>query len=376
MTVLDFLNHTDEFSWKNINIEVKSSNIHNKDSRIKILSDISGIAQPGLLAIMGASGSGKTTLLKAFAGQIPDGAHTTGQIFFNQEGRKSNWLDILGFGGHDDTLYEQLTAYETVRYAALFKLKNRIGNIHSKIMELFDKLGIAHIASNEMRSLSGGERKRILIAIELITDPKIIFLDEPTSGLDNNSAFKLIRFLKSIANEGKIVIFSIHQPDDITANEFDQILLLSRGRSIYMGKYSDCETLLNNNGYFKLRLESFSNFMMHVLDTSRDIELKEIAITHNENKREQFCGNIEEDNGHSHQLFTSESTNAVLDSERQAIKHKITYKKITKNEHFVSLRLKLEHISLLMRRKTRLYFSNKQNIVSFILNVLLSIVFC
>lgn len=362
------------FAWNDISIEVESSNIKNRGARIKIISNISGSVQSGLLAIMGASGSGKTTLLKAFAGQIADGAHTNGQILYNGESRKSNWFDILGFVGQDDALYEQLTAYETVKYAALFRLKNTQGNLHEKIMQLFHKLSITHIASNIMCSLSGGERKRVMIAIELITDPQIIFLDEPTSGLDNNSALNLIKLLKSISQEGKIVIFSIHQPDDITANEFDQILLLSKGKSVFMGKFDKCEAFFNTNGHFKQSLESFSNFAMRVLDIYSDDHFINILGSDDQNARNVTFKDIKDENQENFACFSLEKIFKTSNATQNTKRH-ITRKRNTENEHFTSIKPNTKHMAILLARKIKLYFSNKQNIILFILNNLVQMFF-
>lgn len=257
-----------EFSWRGVDIEVPNNNKRYKQSRIKLVTDASGLVESGLLAVMGPSGSGKTTLMNATVGRVPSGSKTTGQILLNGSERTSikDWLDTIGYVDQDDTIFEELTARETVKYAGKFRLKDSSGDINSKIDSLFQKLAISHVIKNKMKNLSGGERKRVMIAVELITNPRIIFLDEPTSGLDNNTALKIIKLLKELSNEGRTIIFTIHQPDDITADYFDQLLLLSQGRSVYMGKYKDCENYFVENGIKKEPKETFSNFAMRVLD--------------------------------------------------------------------------------------------------------------
>lgn len=253
--------------WRNIDISVLNHNKRYKQKRIKLVSDACGRAEKGLLAIMGPSGSGKTTLIKALAGRLAKGSSSTGIVTLDGVERDvATWVDIVGYVDQDDAIYEQLTARQTVTYAAKFRLKDRRINISEKVEILFKKLAIMHVLDCQMCNLSGGERKRVMIAVELVTDPKIIFLDEPTSGLDNNTTVKIIKLLKELSKEGRTILFTIHQPDDITAAEFDEILLLSQGRSVYMGKMVDCEQHLISQGFEKHPKETFSNFAMKVLD--------------------------------------------------------------------------------------------------------------
>ncbi|KRH94009.1 ATP-binding Cassette (ABC) Superfamily [Pseudoloma neurophilia] len=120
-----------------------------------------------------------------------------------------------------------------------------------------------------MSTISGGERKRVMIAVELISEPKILFLDEPTSGLDSNISRKLLGFLKSLSNNGMIVIITIHQPSEVMLKEFDKIILLSRGKTVFFGDLKDCEPYLINNQFEKKEGEAFSDFSMRILDTEK-----------------------------------------------------------------------------------------------------------
>lgn len=98
-----------------------------------------------------------------------------------------------------------------------------------------------------MKAVSGGEKKRVSIAVELICDPNIMFLDEPTSGLDNNSSRKLINHLKTISKKGKMVIITVHQPPGVLLTKLDMILLLSQGRTVYLGSMKECKSYLQEN---------------------------------------------------------------------------------------------------------------------------------
>jgi len=254
-------------SWRGINIEVPNTNKRYEEKRINLVSDACGSITDGLLAVMGPSGCGKTSLLNALAGRVVNNSITTGEVLYNGKERvPGEWMKFTGFVDHVDSIYENLTAYEMVMYAAKFKPANKKVNIHGKIIHLFKKLGINHVKDKKMENLFGGERKRVMICTELIRDPKVLILDEPTSGLDNNTSHKLVQLLKSIAEEGTMVIFSIQQPDEITVESVDKILLLSHGRSVYMGDFVDCKNYLEKKGFKKYPKESFSNFAMRILD--------------------------------------------------------------------------------------------------------------
>lgn len=258
--------------WKKIDIEVLNHNIRYTQKRIKLVSNACGRADKGLTAIMGPSGSGKTSLLQALAGRIPDGSFTTGMITLNGKKRRiKTWINLIGLVSQDDEIYDKLTARETVTYAAQFRLKNKANDIKEKIENIFGKLALTHVLDCEMSSLSGGERKRVMIAAVLITDPKIIFLDEPTSGLDSHASLTLIRLLKSLSKEGRIIVLTIHQPDDVAIEEFDRVLLLSQGRSVYMGKMVNCEEYFLKNGFQREPEESFSNFAMKILNVETGV---------------------------------------------------------------------------------------------------------
>ncbi|KRH93539.1 ATP-binding Cassette (ABC) Superfamily [Pseudoloma neurophilia] len=325
-------------SWKNLDIEVPNKNKRYKEKRIKLVSDASGEIQSGMLAIMGPSGSGKTTLLNALVGRITQGSCTTGQILINGKERDENWLSMIGFVDQDDTIYGKLTAYETIEYSARFRLKNSSKNLKEQIEYIASKLSISHVLDNRMASLSGGERKRVMVAVELITDPQIIFLDEPTSGLDNNTSLKLIKLLKSIADEGKLIILTIHQPDDITAAEFEKLLLLSQGRSIYMGDFKQCQKYLEKYGYKRNELETFSNFAMKILDV-------EPGVYHESDK-------------------TSKLTDMVKNTAYKFDNDVTLKKKKYSNESFVNYRFNLNHFFILLQRRLRLSLYNTKTIIS------------
>ncbi|ODO01783.1 hypothetical protein I350_06612 [Cryptococcus amylolentus CBS 6273] len=215
-------------------------------SGTRLLSHVTGTVRPGeLLAIMGASGAGKSTLLDILARKAKTG-RVHGEMYLN--GRtiedEDNFRRIIGYVDQEDTLLSTLTVYETVLYSALLRLP-RYMSYEAKVfrtLETMNELGIlgikdSRIGESGKRSISGGEKRRVSIACELVTGPSILFLDEPTSGLDSYNAHNVIQSLQQLAKEYKrTVIFTIHQPQSNIVALFDRLLLLAKGQVVYSGE--------------------------------------------------------------------------------------------------------------------------------------------
>ncbi|TBU11057.1 ABC transporter, partial [Hamiltosporidium tvaerminnensis] len=222
--------------WKNLNIELINKNKSIDKKYIKLVQNAYGEAKVGeLCAIMGPSGSGKTTLLKALAGRIPDGSRTSGVITCNKSERKqSDWINNVAFVDQDDCCFDDLTIRQTITYSAKFRLKNTNIKVKDKVDAILTSLDLTKVADNRTKSISGGERKRTMIGVELVTDPKIILLDEPTSGLDSSYALDIIKLFKKIAEKNNVtIIFTIHQPSYEMFLLFDRLILLFNGNTVY-----------------------------------------------------------------------------------------------------------------------------------------------
>lgn len=229
--------------WKKVGYSVPVGRFRNVQMK-PLLDKVSGSASPGeLLAIMGASGAGKSTLLNVLAGRIGAGA-LEGVITINDRLRSpATWKSIIGYVEQEDLMYQNLTVRETLTFAAMMRLpysmsyEEKIKRVDDVISEL--ALGNCEntiIGDSENRGISGGEKKRVSIGIELITRPSLIFADEPTSGLDSFTAANIIESLKKIAENGKrTVLITVHQPREYILNMFDNIILLSAGSVIYSG---------------------------------------------------------------------------------------------------------------------------------------------
>jgi ATP-binding cassette, subfamily G (WHITE), member 2 len=226
----------------------------------QILTDVKGVAHPGeILAIMGASGAGKTTFLDILARKNKRGT-VQGNFYVNGEKVNDNeYKNVVGFVDQEDTMLPTLTVHETIMTSALLRLPRDMGRAvkEQRVYEVEKQLGIYAIKDSLIgseegkgRGISGGEKRRVGIACELVTSPSILFLDEPTSGLDAYNAFNVIECLVTLAKTYKrTVIFTIHQPRSNIVALFDRLLLLAKGRTVYSGEFSQCQHFFDHIGY-------------------------------------------------------------------------------------------------------------------------------
>jgi ABC-type multidrug transport system ATPase subunit len=211
--------------------------------RNTLLDGVSGEAREGeIMAVLGASGAGKSTLIDALASRIQRES-LRGAITLNGDALDSRLLRVISaYVMQDDLLYPMLTVAETLMYSAEFRLPRSLSasKKRSRVQALIDQLGLRAAANTIIgdeghRGVSGGERRRVSIGIDIIHDPIILFLDEPTSGLDSTSAFMVVKVLQRIAQSGSVVIMSIHQPSYRILGLLDRLLFLSKGRTVYYG---------------------------------------------------------------------------------------------------------------------------------------------
>ncbi|KJE95696.1 hypothetical protein CAOG_06121 [Capsaspora owczarzaki ATCC 30864] len=211
---------------------------------ITILNDISLTVKAGqVLAILGSSGSGKTSLLDVLACRSPKDGRIEGQVLLNDRPMTAAAMrDVAGYVVQDDRLLPNLTVHETLMYVALLRLppsmshEQRMARVTSVIAELgLRSVSNTRIGGGHIRGVSGGERRRVSIAVQLLTDPYLLILDEPTTGLDSFSAANIVSVLSQLAAANRTVLFTIHQPRSDVFDLFDRILLLSKGRTMYCG---------------------------------------------------------------------------------------------------------------------------------------------
>jgi len=224
-----------------------------------ILERVSGEARPGeILATMGPSGSGKTSLMNVLSGRAAyqEGSITINGKVLNKAGMKK-LMSRVAYVKQQDIFFETLTVRDQLTYTAQLRFpdtdttkEERNLKILSEVDRILELLRLTKVADNPIMMCSGGEKKRVNIGTELLTDPSVILLDEPTSGLDSASAVSLLSVLKDLAkNHGKTIITSIHQPNSATfLNTFDKLLMLSDGKAVYFGTPADSLKYLKTKG--------------------------------------------------------------------------------------------------------------------------------
>ncbi|KAK2999268.1 hypothetical protein RJ639_022974 [Escallonia herrerae] len=227
-------------AWEELTVVLP--NFGNGPTR-RLLNGLTGYAQPGrIMAIMGPSGSGKSTLLDSLAGRLSGNAVMTGNVLLN--GRKKR-LDygVVAYVTQEDILLGTLTVKETITYSAQLRLPGNMTKdqfneiVEGTIMEMgLQDCADQLIGNWHLRGISGGEKKRLGIALEILTRPSLLFLDEPTSGLDSASAFFVVQALRNVCCGGRTIISSIHQPSSEVFALLNDLFLLSGGETVYFGE--------------------------------------------------------------------------------------------------------------------------------------------
>ncbi|KAJ2950124.1 hypothetical protein O0L34_g11472 [Tuta absoluta] len=248
----------------------------------QILKGVEGSFNPGeLTAIMGPSGAGKTTLLNILAGYSTRGAK--GEISVN--GICADASKSAGRGGaryirQNDDLRVDLTTYEAMSLAAALKLADFTAHERKeKVYEVLALLGLSSAAQTFCRDLSGGQKRRLGVALELLSDPSLMFLDEPTTGLDSSASASLITLLNSLARGGRTLIATIHQPSALLFEKIDSVYCLAAGRTLYRGPRANLLPALASAG---LRCPPYHNpadFLMEVASGEYDVDLVKAAQT-------------------------------------------------------------------------------------------------
>ncbi|KAM5338570.1 broad substrate specificity ATP-binding cassette transporter ABCG2-like isoform 2-T2 [Glossophaga mutica] len=231
-------------SFHNICYRVKVKSgflLGRKTTEKEILTNVNGIMRPGLNAILGPTGGGKSSLLDILAAR-KDPQGLSGDVLINGAPRPANFKCNSGYVVQDDVVMGTLTVRENLQFSAALRLPSTMTN-HEKnerINMVIQELGLAKVADSKVgtqftRGVSGGERKRTSIGMELITNPSILFLDEPTTGLDSSTANAVLSLLKRMSKGGRTIIFSIHQPRFSIFKLFDSLTLLASGRLMFHG---------------------------------------------------------------------------------------------------------------------------------------------
>ncbi|KAL3266090.1 hypothetical protein HHI36_010276, partial [Cryptolaemus montrouzieri] len=231
-----------------------------------ILRNVSGRFYSGqLTAILGPSGAGKSTLLNILAGYKCTGA--TGLVMINGEERNIHKFRRLSrYIMQQDLVQPLLTVREAMVVAANLKLSKELSQNDKDVAidEILDLLRLSGTKNTWTNMLSGGERKRLSIALELLNNPPVLFLDEPTTGLDDMSCSQCIALLKLLAKGGRTVICSIHTPSARLFNIFDNVYCVNNGQCVYQGYGPSVLPFLSNIGLICPKTYNPADFLIEV----------------------------------------------------------------------------------------------------------------
>lgn len=262
-------------SFHNVNYKVKINTgmiCCRKTVKRQILTDINGIMGPGLNAILGPTGSGKSSLLDVLAAR-KDPHGLSGEVLIDGKPQPPNFKCLSGYVVQDDVVMGTLTVRENLQFSAALRLPRSLKQKEKdeRINQIIKELGLTKVADSKVgtqliRGVSGGERKRTNIGMELITDPGILFLDEPTTGLDASTANAVLLLLKRMAMQGKIIIFSIHQPRYSIFRLFDTLTLLAGGKMLYHGPSKYALDYFTELGYTCEEHNNPADFFLDVIN--------------------------------------------------------------------------------------------------------------
>lgn len=230
-----------EIEMKNLGdslyINIERRTVRHGLKNLTLLKDINITINPGeMVLILGGSGAGKTTFMNAVMGyEKATGSIKHGNVDIYSQYEKMKYL--IGFVPQDVLVRENDTVYETLINAAKMKMPQGTTGQQRKdrVEQVLEMVNLKHVKNSLVRSISGGEKKRVSAGVELVSDPSLFFLDEPDSGLDAQSAIELMENLRTIADTGKIVMIISHSPDRVQ-HLFDKIIVLAKDKEENCGR--------------------------------------------------------------------------------------------------------------------------------------------
>ncbi|KAF7829252.1 ABC transporter G family member 17-like [Senna tora] len=249
---------------------------------VDLLHQITGYAPKGCItAVMGPSGAGKSTFLDGLAGRIASGS-LRGRVSLDGTDTTPSLIKrTSAYIMQDDRLFPMLTVYETFMFAADFRLGPlSLADKKHRVEKLIDQLGLSstrntYIGDEGTRGVSGGERRRVSIGVDIIHGPSLLFLDEPTSGLDSTSAHSVIEKVHDIARSGSTVILTIHQPSSRIQLLLDHLIILARGKLMFQGSPKDVALHLGRMGR---KVPKGENPIEHLIDVIQEYDQCEVGV--------------------------------------------------------------------------------------------------
>ncbi|EWG46382.1 hypothetical protein FVEG_06901 [Fusarium verticillioides 7600] len=281
------------FTWRNVTVTVKDRETKQPKA---IVDNVEGIVEAGeICALMGPSGCGKTTLLNVLARRPTNASSVEAEVNINGSHLSlAEFREVSCFVEQEDALIGSLTVRETLEFSSRLASSSSLSKKERivRINNLLESFGLVEQANTLIgtpirKGISGGQKRRVGVASQLITSPKLLFLDEPTSGLDSAASLEVVKYLRDVAKRNNlIVICSIHQPSTSTFNLFDKLLLLSGGKTHYFGPVNSVAAYYSEVGS---PLPQYVNPAEHLLElvnidfaqdrgeASRDLEILQAA---------------------------------------------------------------------------------------------------
>ncbi|MFF4650155.1 FHA domain-containing protein [Streptomyces sp. NPDC001380] len=247
------------FSARHLTVEVD-----HKGAKKVLLNDVSfGVPEKSLVAVIGPSGSGKSTLLRALTGYRPA---DRGDVLYDGRNLYKQFAELrqrIGLVPQDDILHKELTVRTALKYAARLRFPGDTQEAEraARVDEVLYELRLDKRADNRITALSGGQRKRVSVALELLTKPSLIFLDEPTSGLDPGMDREVMQMLRGLADDGRTVLVVTHSVAELAL--CDRLLVMAPGGSVaYFGPPDEALHFFGYEGWADV-FQAFENYPDH-----------------------------------------------------------------------------------------------------------------
>lgn len=267
--------------WSNVNFVVKD--------KLNILTECWGEVPAGkVCAIMGPSGAGKSSLLNVLAGRSASapGISVTGNVEVgNTKVNPVKFRKNIAYVMQDDAITPTATPREALTFSASMRLPASTSreDIDVLVTDLLKELGLEDCADTMVggamiKGISGGQRKRTSVGIEVITQPSLLFLDEPTSGLDSHAAFNCVKLLKTLASDNAAVLCTIHQPSSEVFHLFDLVIIMKSGRILYHGEVSSLVNHLATSGFHCPQNYNPADFSMFICQTTSVEDLEKSGV--------------------------------------------------------------------------------------------------
>lgn len=251
-------------SFENICYGVKTGLFKRGDKQV--LNGLTGEFRSGeLSAVVGPSGAGKSTLLNILSSYTLYGF--SGDIRINGNPRDvKTYKPNVAFITQDTTLQPFLTVKEAMNFAANLKIGPQMNAMQKRerVLKILKAMGLLESLNTRTGDLSGGQKKRLAISLEIVNNPPVLILDEPTSGLDSSTSNQCISLLKTLAMEGRTIICTIHQPSGIAFRMIDHLFAIAEGSCIYAGRTDNLVPFLAENGLYCPQSYNPCDFLMEI----------------------------------------------------------------------------------------------------------------